>query len=414
MVAPHAADTMPEEGDRPSALPVEGTSIGRYTVIDKVGSGGMGIVYRARDPSLHREVAIKLVRPARMKGKGGAQHRARLLREARAMAQLQHPNVIRVYDVGEHGDALFVAMEFVQGKDAAQWLRTESPNWIRIVEVFRAAGRGLAAAHNAGLVHRDFKPANILVGDDLRVRVLDFGLARTAEEVRGAKAVDDGEPDPDWCSQVTSDGVVIGTPAYMAPEQHAGLASQPATDQYGYCVSLWEALFGSLPFQGANARAMAQAKARGALQEPPAGAVPEALVELLARGLSPYPDDRFGSMPDVLRELRRIVEQANAGKATVSEAAAARSNRLPWVAFWVATVVALALWLRRDEPANGGSEHCTDNDETLTLRDAYRRAIATREDPSVAQGRANELQAHWQARGCSVRADEWSQLATPP
>jgi len=299
--------------------PGQGAKVGRFEVLERVGSGGMGVVYRAYDPELHREVALKLLKAGRSVGKAAVKRRKRLLREARAMAQLSHPNVIPVYDVGEYGDGLYVAMEFVLGLDARAWLKAENPPWRRTLGVFRAAGRGLAAAHTAGLVHRDFKPANVLVGDDGRVRVLDFGLARAM--VDGPESLQEGEEEPlphdaelerNWSETLTADGTILGTPIYMAPEQYAGKVADARSDQYSYCLALYEALYRRLPFRGKSVKEQARAKYKGEVRETPRSTqVPRRLYEVLRRGLSPRPDDRFPSMPDLLRELR-TVQQDNA------------------------------------------------------------------------------------------------------
>ncbi|HET6583119.1 MAG TPA: serine/threonine-protein kinase, partial [Nannocystaceae bacterium] len=155
-----------------------GTGVGRYTVLDKIGSGGMGVVYAAFDPELDRRVALKVLHPGAQGSMGSTDGRNRLLREAQAMAKLTHPNVITVHDVGTFGERVFVAMEFVDGCTLRDWVKQELREWQDIVEVYVRAGRGLAAAHAVGLVHRDFKPDNVLVGNDGRVLVMDFGLAR--------------------------------------------------------------------------------------------------------------------------------------------------------------------------------------------------------------------------------------------
>ena len=191
--------------------------VGRFEIRRRLGRGGLGVVYAAFDPELDREVALKLVRPDRSAG----DDRERLLREARAMARLAHPNVVPVYEVGYDDDRVFLAMERVPGRTLREWLQTPR-TWREIVRMFLQAGRGLAAAHDAKLVHRDIKPDNVLVGDDGRARVTDFGLAH-------------------------DDDAVGGTPAYMAPEQRAGGAVTAAVDQYAFAISLREALGDSAP-----------------------------------------------------------------------------------------------------------------------------------------------------------------------
>ena len=391
------ADDTVETTGSPDAVLAKGDKVGRYTVDGKVGQGGMGLVYRATDPQLHRDVALKLVRPDHVSGRGGEQHRARLLREARAMAQLRHPNVVRVYDVGEHDGGVFVAMEFVDGKDGHRWIREEKPAWPRVVGVFRAAGKGLAAAHDAGLVHRDFKPPNILLGEH-RVQVMDFGLARSAEDIRGGKA--ELESEDDWSEAVTSDGVVVGTPAYMAPEQFHGAPADARTDQYSFCVSLWEALFRQLPFAGRTAKAMAAAKLNDQLRDPPQEIeVPPQLLALLRRGLSADRDDRYGGMPDVLRELRTIAESVETETPT-PDPAPPPPRRIPWLLVGVIGVGSVAAWtvLRKDP--------CDPDQTSVELRRAYAAA-----EGEEAKALALDLAAHWQGRGCDPLAREWSALA---
>ena len=313
--------------------------VGRYRIRDRVGAGGMGVVYRGRDPELHRDVAIKLLRPTRAAGPAARQQRTRLLREARAMAQLNHPNVIPVFDVGEHGDGLFVAMQYVSGPNARQWRHDRTPSWRRVLGVYRAAGRGLAAAHTAGLVHRDFKPDNVIVGDDGRVRVLDFGLARAMAEMGGG---DTGEGDGDaphaaWSEAITSAGTVVGTPMYMAPEQLAGGPVDARTDQYAFCIALYEGLYGRMPFVARSRRELAQAKIDHALVVPPADSpVPSRLFRIIERGTKPRPSDRFAGMPDVLRRLRQVADGRSA-----------KPRRVGWYVAAGATLLLAAAWIGR-------------------------------------------------------------------
>ncbi|HZN93702.1 MAG TPA: serine/threonine-protein kinase, partial [Myxococcales bacterium] len=205
--------------------------IGRYQVIRLIGEGGMGRVFAARDPQLDREVALKLVASPGKDGTGeGGGSAQALLAEALAMARLSHPNVVAVHDAGLEGDQAFVAMELVEGVTLREWQSAQGRTWREVLRAYLEAGRGLAAAHRAGLTHGDFKPDNALVSADGRVRVTDFGLAR-------ATAVEGG-----------GDGAVsAGTPGYMAPEQIAGARADPRSDQYGFCAALHEGLFGALP-----------------------------------------------------------------------------------------------------------------------------------------------------------------------
>jgi serine/threonine protein kinase len=232
-------DTLsPGEAPRPPAELAPGTRAGRFIIEGRLGEGGMGVVYAARDPHLGRKVAVKVLRGADRAGN------ARLLREAQAMARLAHPNVVVVFDSGVLDDRLFVAMELVDGERLDRWLTAHRPGWRAAIDLFIQAGRGLAAAHAAGIVHRDFKPANVLVGGDGRARVLDFGLAR--DESAPAEPPPAGEP-PAEAPGVTATGAVLGTPAYMAPEQRRGERASARADQYSFCVGLYESLYGVHP-----------------------------------------------------------------------------------------------------------------------------------------------------------------------
>ncbi len=296
----------------PSLAP--GTRVSRYQIQELIGVGAIGAVYAARDPELHRMVALKVLRT------GGSSHapagdlRARLLREARAMAQLSHPNVVTVHDAGTYQDGVFLTMELVAGTTLRRWLGGAARSVDQIVRAFRAAGEGLAAAHRSGLVHRDFKPENVLVGDDGRVRVTDFGLARpTSWELTGPhRAIGSGDS---WVHTViTRTGIVSGTPAYMAPEQFSGEPPDPRCDQFSFCVALYEAIYNERPFGGATLDDMVDAVVHGRLAGPPAGVpVPAALQAALLRGLRVRPEERHASMDALLGEL---AESADAGAAT--------------------------------------------------------------------------------------------------
>ncbi|MFL6197021.1 MAG: serine/threonine-protein kinase, partial [Thermoanaerobaculia bacterium] len=272
-----------------------GRAIGRYVILDRVGSGGMGVVYAAYDPELDRRIALKFLRLDRA-ARDPEAARLRLLREAQAIARLSHPNVVSVYDAGSFGAQVFVAMELVPGRTLRQWLQEAKPSWREVLDRFRLAGRGLAAAHAAGLVHRDFKPDNVLLGEDGRVRVADFGLARPAgtAELPISESGSGGVLD----SPITDWGVHLGTPAYMAPEQLQGRQADARSDQFSFCVSLYEALYGERPFPGVAAGE--------AVREAPAGTrVPGWLRQILLRGLRTDPAARYPSMDALLRELER-------------------------------------------------------------------------------------------------------------
>jgi eukaryotic-like serine/threonine-protein kinase len=278
-----------------------GQRAGRYHLTAVLGAGAMGVVYRAFDPMLGRDVALKSLHVQ------DARSRQRFVHEARAMARLSDPNVVQVFDVvrAERPDddaQWLIAMELVEGITLERWLQTPR-SWAEVRDVFVAAGRGLAAAHAAGLVHRDFKPANVIVGRDGRVRVTDFGLSMSAEE--RASTLEDGDGSSvSMTLGLTFPGMVLGTPAYMAPEQHRGAVLGPATDQFAFCAALFEALFGARPFDGRSCKELSRQKHRG--QHVPARGprpVPAWLRRAVMRGLQPDPRRRFAAMHELLAAL---------------------------------------------------------------------------------------------------------------
>jgi eukaryotic-like serine/threonine-protein kinase len=300
--SPAAISTSP--GGAAAQRGLSRTSIGRYLVLDRLGAGGMGTVYVAYDPELDRRVALKVLRADRADSDIADVHRARLQREAKALAQLSHPNIVTVYDVGTVDHHLFIAMELIDGSNARVWLRAAPRGLEEILTVFSAAADGLAAAHAAGIVHRDFKPDNVVVSTHAstidRVVVLDFGLAHEDQHERSPHSR--GEPEPAWepGDSLTRTGRTMGTPAYMAPEQHLGEAIDARTDQYSWCISLWEAVCGMRPF-GGRATTMVRNKSAAAIVPPdPRGPLPAWLYPVLVRGLSARPEQRFRSMHELL------------------------------------------------------------------------------------------------------------------
>jgi eukaryotic-like serine/threonine-protein kinase len=291
-----------------------GTLIGRYRIRARIGTGGVGVVYAAVDEALAREVALKLVRPGPCKPARLDRRHARLIREAQALARLGHPNVVAVHEVGQLDDRVYVAMEFVEGMTVRAWLRERPRPWADILAVFDQAGRGLAAAHAAGIVHRDFKPDNLLLGHDGRVRVVDFGLAtacpspeddaprarpHAVTEVEIASSASTSQqaiPCDSSSGWITGHGKILGTPAYMSPEQSRAEPVDARADQYSFCVSLWEALFGERPQGPVDLR---RARADPSSRSP----VPRSVLRALARGLRVDPDDRFADMPALLAAL---------------------------------------------------------------------------------------------------------------
>ena len=301
-----------QEGVEHHATPAEnspsvdlktGDKVGRYVVVGFAGEGGMGRVYKAFDPELNRPVALKLLNvnvPAAV----APDARARLLREAQAMARLGHPNVVAIYDVGTHDDGVFLAMELVDGVTLREWLTT-SKSWRQIVEVFHAAGKGLAAAHEAGLVHRDFKPGNVLVARDGQVKVLDFGLARAANAapLPPLPIPLPIEPSHSLETPLTREGVVNGTVGYVAPELLRGEPGDARVDQFAFGVSLFEALHGVRPWSGRTMVEFARALQQTPAPVAPAGSTPAWVDAVALRAIRLEPNDRFESMKRLLSAL---------------------------------------------------------------------------------------------------------------
>jgi len=289
-----------------------GSTIGRYLVISRVGEGGMGVVFAAYDPQLDRRVALKLLRP---RGRDLARARRRLQREAQALAKLDHPNVVAVHDVGIHAEQLFIAMEFVEGQTLGEWMATSPATssgsvdagraaarvrpWREVLKVFGQAGRGLAAAHEAGLVHRDFKPDNVMLSEGGRVRVMDFGVARIDDE-----PTSDVTEHGAQVGSLTQTGAILGTPAYMSLEQFFGRTVDARSDQFSFCVALYEALYGERPFDGETIGSLVAARVEGVVRGPGrSGSVPGWVRAVVVRGLSSQPEKRFESMQALLDAL---------------------------------------------------------------------------------------------------------------
>ncbi len=273
-----------------------GALLGRYVVLEKIGAGGMGVVYAAYDPQLDRRVALKLLHDER-----GEVAEARLHREAQAMASLSHPHVVTVHDVGIEGARVFVAMELIDGQTFSAWLHARTPDVDDILQACIDAGQGLAAAHAAGLVHRDFKPDNVMVAADGRIVVMDFGLAREPHPAHLASGPQGDTTIGSGSESLTQTGALIGTPAYMSPEQLQAGAVDARSDQFAFCVTAWEALFGKRPFGGSSVAAVRSSVESGAIVEPPAKhGVPVPVVEALRRGLSVEPSERYPSMHALL------------------------------------------------------------------------------------------------------------------
>ncbi|MEP6865141.1 MAG: protein kinase [Deltaproteobacteria bacterium] len=311
------ARTATAPGSRSGAAEPElGATLGRYRLECTLGEGGMGVVHAAFDPDLERRVALKVLRSVDQLGDA----RQRLLREARAMARLTHENVVVVHEVGTANDRDYVAMELIDGQTLAEWLAGKPREVGKIVDAFCAAGRGLAAAHAAGLVHRDFKPHNVLRRRDGRIVVTDFGLARGVEvapmppaaaavafdvTLRPGAVGSAAGSQPSGLSGLTQTGALMGTPAYMAPEQWTGGTVGPPADQFAFCVALWEALTGERPFKGDTVEELKTEVKRGP-EMLDQSKLPRRLRRTLVRGLDPDPAKRWPSMDALLAKMVRV------------------------------------------------------------------------------------------------------------
>jgi tetratricopeptide (TPR) repeat protein len=300
-------------GARRDALVKVGDRVGRYAILEIVGSGGMGVVFSAYDPELDRKVALKLVRPDGGDTRSDLRQ-GRLLREAQAMARVTHPNVLPVHDAGTCDAGVFLAMEFVDGETLDQRLARHRDGSARlttseIIKLFAQAGRGIQAAHEAGLVHRDFKPDNVMLGQDGRARVMDFGLARaptgaaTDDLADESVSLDALSRRSGITEDLTRTGAIMGTPAYMSPEQHLGRSADAASDQFSFCVALWEALFSERPFAGKTIGQLANSVIGGERRPAPSSDVPGRVVSAIERGLARRPEDRWPDMAPLLEAL---------------------------------------------------------------------------------------------------------------
>ena len=291
----HAGDAGPGKGPLPARW------IGRYQVLHELGRGGMGITYAAHDSALDRDIALKVVRPDEGTGEDA---QIRLQWEAQALARLAHPNIVAVHDVGMHDGRTYLAMELVKGQVLDAPHMASASTWQQVLQLFVQVGEGLQAAHEAGLVHRDVKPSNIMIGDDGRVRLLDFGLARTGDgRMQLPRSRDGSGLDGDDTSGL------VGTPGYVAPEQLDGLAADARSDQFSFCVTLFEALYGERPFVGKSARILRSVMFHGVIHEPPEhlkNRVPAWLHAVVVRGLAFEPAQRWPSMRDLLAVLERV------------------------------------------------------------------------------------------------------------
>ncbi|HSN25108.1 MAG TPA: serine/threonine-protein kinase [Kofleriaceae bacterium] len=355
-------ETPPLASDETKPLAPGTVVADRYMIGSLLGRGGMGTVYMAHDTSLGRQVALKLHRRT--------SEAERLYREALAMAQLDHPNVVTVFEVGTHAEQRFVAMEYVRGQTLRAWAAGKP--WRAVAEMLIEAGEGLYAAHRKGLVHRDFKPENVLVDEDGRPRVSDFGLARAVGDTSVVSVPSGPLPTISGTGPMTIEGAIIGTPAYMAPEQFAGEPVDARSDQFAFCIAAWELLFRRRPFEGATFEELKAAISSGALQMPPETDVPRAVQRVLRRGLARRPAERWPTMDVLLGALRSAIRP--------------RRSRLWWLAavpVVAAGVIAVALLLR----SHASCASAGDEIEALfppALRDRVAKAADARAAKNVA------------------------------
>lgn len=303
---PHTSNEQEAKPEETSSQP---TRIGRYILLKQLGEGAMGVVYAAYDEELDRKVAVKILHPS---SQSDDQLRNRILREAQALARVSSPNVVHAYQVGEMGSQIFVAMEFVNGTTLSKWQAEAGRSWQEILRMYIAAGQGLRDAHQAGLIHRDFKPDNVLIGKDGWPRVADFGLARIEAKSKTDIHTDDSSigavvsanPMKLPLRALTQAGVVMGTPLYMPPEQHLGESTDSRSDQFSFCVALYEALYRQMPFSGDTLESLRFSVISGKILNRPADShVPNVVHEAILRGLSTAPAHRFPSMSDLLTAL---------------------------------------------------------------------------------------------------------------
>jgi serine/threonine protein kinase/tetratricopeptide (TPR) repeat protein len=390
-----------------------GDLLGRYVIVDRLGAGGMGTVFSAYDRELDRKVALKVLLPEAVEQESAQQ---RLVREAQAMAKLDHPNVVTVFDVGVHEGRVFVAMEFVRGVTLRAWQKQDR-RWTEVVDAYRQAARGLQAAHDAGLIHRDFKPDNAMVDSAGRVRVMDFGLVRAEGAIiteiptiaerkvleagaeAEAEAADDAmarirarmeklgrlgtsttvaatDPPPAADSggrvtgasalgtELTREGTVMGTPAYMSPEQLEGKRVDARSDQFSFCVALYEALFGERPFGTGPVMATLERMNAGTVEAPPADSpVPSEVRDALIRGLAAKPGERYASLAELEEAIARLVQP--------------KPLRMAWpVGLTLAVVVGASLWAygQQQPPCRGGAAIAAkvwNEPRQLRIKDAF-------------------------------------------
>jgi len=369
----------------------EGMVLGPYVLLEELGSGGMGVVYAALDPDLDRKIALKLLRTDKIRDPEARQRdRARLLREAQAMARLDHANVVTVHDVGTIEGRVYIAMDYVDGETLGAWIARGPHDVAAFAEIMVPAARGLSAAHAAGLVHRDFKPENVLIDRDGGVHVLDFGLAIGADISASARHI---IPAGDEGPRMTNPGQVMGTPAYMSPEQHRGRPVDARSDQFSWCVAAWEALYGERPFGGRNRSAIAFKVVRGDVNPPPADVeVAPHVHAAILRGLASEPHRRWPSMDALLD--------------AITKDPAVRRRRVRWLG--VGTLVlgaAVAVWGNAPTVTPEPTCRRPADDVAGVYGQRERTALSSRIDPDGAGHAALGMLDRWSRSWSEVRHD---------
>ncbi len=298
-----AAREIVADDETSPAVQLSGRELANYKIISLLGRGGMGEVYLAEDKRLRRKVALKLL-PAQFTN--DAERVRRFEREARAVSALNHPNIVTIFDIGQDGGLWFMATEFIEGRTLRQVLDESNP--LRLPEVFRIAGQiadALQAAHDAGIIHRDIKPDNVMLRRDGYVKVLDFGLAKVAEKHTEAELA------PASLSSLTEAGAVMGTVSYMSPEQARGLNVDKRTDIFSLGVVIYQMITGRLPFEGATASDVIASILKS---EPPPLAryspdTPDELEQIVARALAKKQEERYQSIKDLTLDLKSLAQQ---------------------------------------------------------------------------------------------------------